>query len=114
MGRAGNAAGRTRERLREIADDIGLVRDLLGAMPEDAVSVPLSVASGEGIGGANGPGGEIWHWLRLDHGQIAAAFMCDPAWTRWPELEATMEGGQIDDLRLILASFGLSSSGVDL
>jgi hypothetical protein len=40
--------------------------------------------------------------------------MCDPAWTRWPELEATMEGGQIDDLGLIVTSFGLTSSGVDL
>ena len=114
VSRAGNAAGRARQRLRGITDGIGVVHDLLGAMPEDAVSVPLPVASGEGIGGANGPGGEVWHWLRLDHGQIAAAFMCDPAWTRWPELEATMEGGQIDDLGLIVASFGLTSSGVDL
>ena len=114
IGRAGNVAGRTRERLSEIADGIGLVHNLLGAMPEDAVSVPLPVASGEGIGCATGPGGQIWHWLQLDHGQIAAAFMCDPAWTRWPELEATMKGGQIDDLRLVVASFGLTSSGVDL
>ena len=112
--RAGNAQGRALERLRQIADCIGVVHNLLREMPEDAVSVPLPVASGEGIGCAIGPGGEIWHWLRLDHGQIAAAFMCDPAWTRWPEFEATMEGGQIDDLRLILASFGLTSSGVDL
>jgi Ni,Fe-hydrogenase III large subunit len=114
IGRAGNAAGRVRERLREIADGIGVVHDLLGAMPKDAVSVPLQVASGEGVGCASGPGGKIWHWLRLDHGQIAAAFMCDPGWKRWPELEAMMEGGQIDDLRLIVASFGLTSSGVDL
>ena len=112
--RAGNAQGRALERLRQIADCIGVVHNLLRDMPEEAVSVPLPVESGEGIGHAIGPGGEIWHWLRLDHGQIASGFMCDPGWARWPELEATMEGGQLDDLRLILASFGLTSSGVDL
>jgi hypothetical protein len=40
--------------------------------------------------------------------------MCDPAWAHWPQVEATMAGGQADELPLILASFGLSSSGVDL
>ncbi len=114
IGRAGNVDGRARERLREIASAIHQVRDLLATMPDDGVSVPLPAASGEGIGGANGPRGDIWHWLRLDHGQIAAVFMCDPAWARWPELEATMAGGQVDDLRLLLAAFSLSSSGMDL
>ena len=87
---------------------------LLGAAPEGAVSVPLPGASGEGIGSADGPGGEIWHWLRLDYGQIASLFLCDPAWTHWPLLEAVMAGAQVEDLPLILASFGLSSSGMDL
>ncbi len=79
-----------------------------------AVSVPLPGASGEGIGSADGPGGEIWHWLKLDYGQIASVFLCDPAWTRWPLLEAVTAGAQVEDLPLILASFGLSSSGMDL
>ena len=83
-------------------------------MPEGAVSVPLPAASGEGIGLADGPGGEIWHWLRLDYGQIASVFLCDPAWVHWPLLEAVMAGGQVEDLPLVLASFGLSSSGADL
>ena len=60
------------------------------------------------------PNGEIWHWLRLDHGQIASVFLCDPAWIRWPLLEAAMAGAQAEDLPLIMASFALSVSGVDL
>ena len=55
VSRAGNAAGRARQRLRGITDGIGVVHDLLGAMPEDAVSVPLPVASGEGIGWCKWP-----------------------------------------------------------
>jgi Ni,Fe-hydrogenase III large subunit len=113
-GRSGNVRARARERLRGIIDGIGLLRDLLGAVPEGAVSVPLPAESGEGIGFADGASGEIWHWMRLDHGQIAGVFMCDPAWVHWPELEAAMAGGQVDDLPLIMASLGLSSSGADL
>ena len=111
---AGPAEARARDRLGEIDGSIRRVRILLASLPAGAVSVPLPVASGEGLGFTKGPNGDIWHWLRLDHGQIASVFMCDPAWARWPELEATMAGGQTDELPLILASFGLSSSGVDL
>jgi len=111
---AGMAEARTCGRIAEIDGSVRRIHDLLGALPEGAVSVSLPVASGEGIGFAKGPGGDIWHWLRLDHGQIASVFMCDPAWVRLPELEATVSGAQVDDLPLILAAFGLSSSGADL
>jgi Ni,Fe-hydrogenase III large subunit len=104
----------TRDRLDEIDGSVHRARALLGALPAGAVSVPLAAASGEGIGFAKGPTGDIWHWLRLDHGQIASVFMCDPAWAHWPALEAALAGGEVDDLPLVLASSGLSSSGVDL
>ena len=111
---SGDAAGRTRLRLAEIVDSIRLLRGLLPALPEGAVSVPLPAESGEGIGFAEGPNGDIWHWLRLDHGQIASVFMRDPAWSHWPLLEAVAADTQAEDLPMLQASFGLSSSGVDL
>jgi Ni,Fe-hydrogenase III large subunit len=61
-----------------------------------------------------GPGGDLWHWLRLDHGQIASAFLCDSGWARWPLLEAALAGGAVDDLPATVASFDLGSAGVDL
>jgi len=97
-----------------VENGAALVRDLLAGLPDGAVSVPLPVESGEGIGFARGPGGDIWHWLRLDHGQIASVFMVDAAWARWAELEVMMAGGQTDDLPAVLAALRLSSSGVDL
>jgi Ni,Fe-hydrogenase III large subunit len=112
--RAGDAEARVRARFDEIGESARLVRNRLGAVPDGAISTPLPVASGEGIGFADGPAGGIWHWLRLDHGQIASVFMCDPAWAHWPLLEAMMAGGQADDLPLVLAGLGLSSSAVDL
>jgi Ni,Fe-hydrogenase III large subunit len=109
------AVMRAGERLAAIGDAIGLARARLGALPEGALSIALPVGSGEGIGFAKAPGGgEIWHWLRLDHGQIVSLFMCDPAWQQWAELEAVMAGAQLGELSLILASFGLSTSGADL
>jgi Ni,Fe-hydrogenase III large subunit len=88
--------------------------DELATIPDGPISVPLPNESGEGIGHAVGPGGDLWHWLRLDHGQIASAFHCDSGWARWPLLEAALAGGAMDDLPLTVASFDLGSSGVDL
>ncbi len=100
--------------VNEIGESTRLVRNLLAGMPEGALSVPLPAESGEGIGFAASPIGDVWHWLRLDHGQIASVFMCDPGWTQWRLLEAAMAGGQLDDLRLTIASLRLTSSGMDL
>jgi Ni,Fe-hydrogenase III large subunit len=110
----GAARARVCDRLAEIRGGIRAALDLLGELPGGAVSVPLPAASGEAIGCAKRAGGDVWHWLRLDHGQIASVFMYDPAWAHWPEFEAAMAGSQMVDLPLMLAAFGLTSSGVDL
>jgi Ni,Fe-hydrogenase III large subunit len=114
MPAAGDADARTRLRLTEIGDSIRLLRALLEALPPGPVSVPLPAGSGEGVGFAEAAHGDIWHWLRLDHGQIATVFMRDPAWAHWPLLEMIAPGAQLADLPLILASFDLATSGVDL
>jgi Ni,Fe-hydrogenase III large subunit len=110
----GDAAARARLRLREIAESIRVLHALLASLPDGAVSVPLPTESGEGVGYAEGFRGDIWHWLRLDHGQIASVFMRDPGWAHWPLFEATAVGCEVADIPLIQASFGLASSGVDL
>ena len=107
-------AARAATRLAAIDDSVAAVDGLLRSLPAGAISAALPVASGEAVGFADGPHGDIWHWLRLDHGQIATVFLCDPAWQLWPALEASMAGAQIDDLPVVLASLGLTSSGMDL
>jgi Ni,Fe-hydrogenase III large subunit len=110
----GDAEARARIRLLDIGESNRSLGVLLQGLPADGVSVPLPTESGEGVGFAEGFRGDIWHWLRLDHGQIASVFMRDPGWAHWPLLEAVAAGSQADDLPLVLASFGLGSSGVDL
>ena len=84
---AGDAAARCRVRLAEIADSLRHAAALLDELPEGPISVALPADSGEGIGCAESLRGAVWHWLRLDHGQIAAAFPCDPGWALWPLAE---------------------------
>jgi Ni,Fe-hydrogenase III large subunit len=112
--RAGDAAARCRLRRAEITDSLGMVQELLDELPEGQISVALPADSGEGIGCAESLRGAVWHWLRLDHGQIAAAFPCDPGWALWPLAEAAIAGGPVKDVEMIRLSCGLPVSGLDL
>jgi Ni,Fe-hydrogenase III large subunit len=110
----GDVDARMRIRLAEITESIRLLRVLLDTLPDGVLTVPLPMGSGEGIGCVEGFRGDIWHWLRLDNGQIAAVFLRDPSWAQWPLLEAAVEGNIVADFPLCDRSFNCSHSGVDL
>ncbi len=112
--RAGDAASRCRVRLAEIADSLRLLGEWLRTLPDGPTSIALPPESGEGIGCAESLRGSIWHWLRLDHGQIAAAFPSDPGWGLWPLAEAALARAAVEDVRMIRLSCGLPVSGLDL
>jgi Ni,Fe-hydrogenase III large subunit len=110
----GDVDARIRLRLSEIDASLVLLDRLLARLPEGAIVVPLPSASGEGIGVAETFRGDAWHWLRLDHGVIAAAFARDPSWAHWPLLEAAVRGTVIADFPLCNRSFNAAYSGMDL
>jgi Ni,Fe-hydrogenase III large subunit len=110
----GDVDARLRIRFSEIVQSMRLLRVLLADLPGGAFSVPLPLASGEGIGWAEGFRGDIWHWLRLEAGQIAGVFMRDPSWLQWPLLESAIRGNIVADFPLCNKSFNCSYSGVDL
>jgi Ni,Fe-hydrogenase III large subunit len=110
----GDADARAHVRMSEISASIALLRGWLADLPSGAIAVPLPMASGEGIGWAEGFRGDVWHWLRLDGGLIGAVMMRDPSWLQWPLLEAAIEGNIVADFPLINKSFNCSYSGVDL
>ncbi len=110
----GDAAARIDIRLREIGESIRLVRDLLAALPDDGVASVLPPGSGEGIGVAEGFRGDVWHWLRLDNGMIASAFLRDPSWALWPVLEQVAPREEVAEFPLVERSLGASAAGVDL
>ncbi|MDR3538126.1 MAG: hydrogenase expression protein HypE [Acetobacteraceae bacterium] len=110
----GDAAARCRLQLVEIESSLRLLGRLLDTLPDGGTSVALPMLSGEGIGCAESARGDVWHWLRLDHGQIAAAFPRDPGWALWPLAEWAMQGAALEDVPAIQRSFGLTASGADL
>jgi Ni,Fe-hydrogenase III large subunit len=111
---AGDAAARQQVRLREIAESLRLVSAELESMPDGPLTVALPQASGEGIACAESGRGDVWHWVRLDHGQIAAVFPRDPGWALWAAAERMLESVAIEDIDLLRASLALPASGVDL
>lgn len=110
----GDVDARVRIRVAELAASIALLRQLLAELPASPLAVQLPMTSGEGIGWAEGFRGDIWHWLRLDGGQIAACFMRDPSWLQWPLLQSAIRGNIVADFPLCNKSFNCSYSGVDL
>ncbi len=110
----GDAASRQHLRIREIEESIRLVGSAFDIMPAGPLTVALPPVSGEGIGCAESVRGDIWHWLSLDHGQIAAAFPRDPGWALWVLVENVLQHASTDDIDLIRASFALPASGMDL
>lgn len=113
-GRAGDALARTHARLDAIATDLELAGTLLDGLPDGAVTVAPPMTSGEGLGQAVSARGDVWHWLRLDHGQVTAVFPRDPGWALWPLAEAALRGAPVTDVSLICISLGLPASGMDL
>lgn len=110
----GDVDARVRVRLAELGESVRLVRALLAALPDGPVAATLPPADGEGIGCAELCRGDAWHWLRLEGGVIAEAFLCDPSWRLWPLVEAAALDAVIADFPLINRSISASYSGVDL
>ncbi|MFL5289069.1 MAG: NADH-quinone oxidoreductase subunit C [Rhodopila sp.] len=110
----GDAAARQAVRIAEIEESLRLVSSALGTLPPGPLMVALPQVSGEGIGCAESIRGDVWHWLRIDHGQIAAAFPRDPGWALWPLATAMLRDAVADDVDLIRASLALPASGMDL
>ncbi len=111
---AGDALARAALWVAEIGVSVTLARHLLATLPPGTLSTPLPSASGEGLGLAEGPAGEIWHFLAIRGGLITEAFPCDPFWRNEAALITAFSGAARDDWRLIRASFGAGAAGADL
>ena len=111
---AGDVEARLGLRLDEIRDSDAMLRGWLADLPPGPVNGGVPFASGEGLGVAEGPHGDIWHWLRLDAGNIATSFVRDPRWLHWPLIEAACAGAALGDLPLIMRSFSPAASGLEL
>lgn len=112
----GCADTRMRLRLAGVAEAASRIRELLRVLPGLTPSpAPLGRERGEGVGCAEGPEGEVWHFVRLDgEGRVASAYLRDPAIGHAALAEAALAGEAAENATLLRLSFGLSPEGFDL
>ena len=63
---------------------------------------------------AEGPHGDVWCWMRLRGGVVAAVHPADPAWRCWPAVERALPGTALAEVPLVLRSFAATLPGMDL
>jgi Ni,Fe-hydrogenase III large subunit len=112
----GDVDARVWIRIHEVEHSMGLIEQILAALPAGPVRGALQTASaGEGVALIEGFRGDVLAWVRTaPGGVIGRCHLRDPSWFQWPLLEAVIEGNIVADFPLCNKSFNCSYSGHDL
>jgi Ni,Fe-hydrogenase III large subunit len=115
---AGDVNARLWIRIREVEQSLGLIEQILRALPPGPVHASTLKSSSDGAEGLSlveGFRGDILAWVRTrPDGKIDRCHLRDPSWFQWPLLEAAIEGNIVADFPLCNKSFNCSYSGHDL
>jgi Ni,Fe-hydrogenase III large subunit len=112
---AGDVDARVDVRVREIAQSLSLVTQILDTLPGGAYREDVPDSGGEGMALAEAFRGDVLVWVRIaSDGTIACCHMRDASWFQWPLLEVVVEGNIVADFPLCNKSFNCSYSGHDL
>jgi len=110
---AGDVNARLWIRVREVEQSLGLVEQILAALPAGPVFEQVA-GTGEGFALVEGFRGDIFAWVRVGPAGIERSHLRDPSWFQWPLLEAAIEGNIVADFPLCNKSFNCSYAGHDL
>ena len=114
----GDVNARVWVRIRETDQCVGLITQILAALPAGDIRAPADTAAGagrEGMAVVESFRGDVLVWLRFSaSGTVARCHLRDPSWFQWPLLEAAIEGNIVADFPLCNKSFNCSYSGHDL
>jgi Ni,Fe-hydrogenase III large subunit len=114
----GDVNARVWVRIREVAQSLDLIEQMLDTIPPGPIAADLPEPAGswsEGTALVEGFRGDILVWLRIDEaGRVERCHLRDPSWFQWPVLEAAIEGNIVADFPLCNKSFNCSYSGHDL
>ena len=112
---AGDVNARVWIRIREVQESLGLLEQILSALPCGPIQAAPAAAAGEGVALVEGFRGDVLVWVRLaSDGRVERCHLRDPSWFQWPLLEAAIEGNIVADFPLCNKSFNCSYSGHDL
>jgi Ni,Fe-hydrogenase III large subunit len=111
----GDVNARAWIRVKEIAQSLSMIRQLLGDLPAGPIAVSADRPNaGEGMALTEAFRGDVLVWLRIDRGIVERCHLRDASWFQWPLLEAVIEGNIVADFPLCNKSFNCSYSGHDL
>jgi Ni,Fe-hydrogenase III large subunit len=113
----GDVNARVWIRIREIAQSLSMLEQLLETLPAGSVRGSVEdapMAPGEGMALVEAFRGDLLIWLRVENGCVDRCHMRDASWFQWPLLEAVIEGNIVADFPLCNKSFNCSYSGHDL
>jgi Ni,Fe-hydrogenase III large subunit len=110
----GDVNARVWIRIEEVYESLALIEQILAALPVGPTRVEVSAGAGEGAALVEGFRGDVFAWVRIEGGQVGAAYLRDPSWFQWPLLEAAIEGNIVADFPLCNKSFNCAYAGVDL
>ncbi|MHA7651415.1 hydrogenase large subunit [Mycobacterium sp. ML4] len=111
----GDVLARYTIRRDEFAASVDLICALIDRHCGDLeYRAPLPVASGAGVGIAEGWRGTVVHRVEVDDGTITRCKVVDPSWFNWPALPVAMADTIVPDFPLANKSFNLSYAGNDL
>jgi Ni,Fe-hydrogenase III large subunit/Ni,Fe-hydrogenase III component G len=113
---AGDVQARAQVRINETFVSFGLIRTLLGRLPDGPLTVALPPLPSYrvGIGVTESPRGDNVHWVRtgpngtIDRYRIRSASFCN-----WPVVATAVPGNMVPDFPLINKSFELCYSCLD-
>ena len=103
---SGDVFGKTAVRLLEMIESAKIIKQCLEAMPGGDIDACIeSVPAGEGIGHAEAPRGEVFHYVRGDGGNSPVRHKIRaPSFMNIPSFKATCVGHSIADVALITAA----------
>jgi len=103
---SGDVFGKAAVRLLEIIESARMIKQCMDKMPDGPIDANIrSVPAGEGIGHAEAPRGEVFHYVRGDGGNSPVRHKIRaPSYVNIPSFKATCVGHTISDVALITAA----------
>ncbi|OPY34453.1 MAG: F(420)H(2) dehydrogenase subunit D [Methanomassiliicoccales archaeon PtaU1.Bin124] len=114
--REGDVWARTRVKIDEVYESIGIIEQALDKLPSGELCVPLGEApeGRTGLSLTETHRGECMHWLMAGKGQPYRHKVRDASFLNWPAIELAVLGNIVPDFPLVNKSFNLSYAGNDL
>lgn len=102
----GDVLAKAEVRLLETFESVRIIRQCVERLPGGAISIEIGrIPEGEGIGRAEAPRGEVFHYVRSDGSNIPVRHKIRaPSYVNIPSCKATVIGSHIADAAICLAS----------